>query len=80
MKKELQPNTNKIKYILRILLLFSILPIISLVGLDDAIKLPTEYIMKENTILTSLTYGVFLNLTLILIMYIIGFIIYVFDN
>lgn len=73
-------NKEKMKLIIRVLILLSILPIISLIGLDSAIKLPTEYLMKENTLLSCIVFGIILNLGMVICGYIISFILWVFDD
>jgi hypothetical protein len=72
-------SNEKMKLIIRILILASILPIISLVGLDASIELPTEYFMKEDTLLPCIVFGITLNMGVLICIYIISFISWAFD-
>lgn len=65
---------------IRLLIVASILPIISLIGLDTAIKLPTEYFMKEDSLLSCVVFGFILNMGMIICSYIVSFILWAFDD
>lgn len=70
---------KNLKLILRIILIILILPIVSLIGLDESIKLPTEYFMEENTLLSCILFGFLLNIGMIICFLIISFILWLFD-